>query len=114
KSRKIRTSVQAWACNWPSGTPRQRRVQTRGASATLANQLVERDSDGPRQSAIDGEEVAVVGTEVAGGGLIRRPDLRRAEAVTVGVGDQRVPVGIDVELHRSYRPRTLQDSGQGD
>src|SRR5215813_103873 len=91
-------------CWWPSAAPK------------AAESLVERDGDRAGQRPVDGKEVTVVGDEVAGGRLVRvGPDHRRDQAVSaVGVGDQGVPVGVDVELHRAYRADVLEDLRQGD
>ncbi len=64
--------------------------------------LLERHGGGAWNPAVDGEEVAVVGGEVAACGLHRLWFYHRRDelVVAMGVGDQGVPFGVDVEFHR--------------
>src|SRR5205085_5372816 len=76
----------------------------------------ERDRDGSGPSEVDGEEVAVVGDEVARGCLlVVRNDLRGAEAIEpamMGVRDETGPFRVDVELHRAHGASALEDLRQ--
>src|SRR5579871_3748879 len=78
--------------------------------------LVERDGDGACNPAVDGEKVAVVGSEVS---VCRLHRLRlyhhRGELmVTMVVGDQGVPLWVDVEFHRPYCAGVSEDLSKGD
>src|SRR5579872_5454181 len=83
---------------------RPRWRKPRVAAPDSAGSLLERDGDRTWDGLVDGEEVAVIGDEVPRGRLHRvGSDHRRDEALAaVGIGDQGVPFGVDVERYRPH------------
>src|SRR5581483_9369921 len=74
----------------------------------------ERYGDRTLETAVDGEEVTVVGDEIACRRLlVVRDDLDRGQATLMGIRDQRWPLRVDIELHCANRARALQDLGEG-
>src|SRR6202042_3959738 len=97
-------------------TPSVCTMNWRFAEREAAGSLLEGDGDRTGPGRVDGEEVTVVGDEVARGRLHRvgSDHCRDETRWAVGVGDQGVPFRVDVELHRPHRTEVLEDLRQGD
>src|SRR5665213_2419703 len=100
----ISCALQAWIGFGACAAPRTRHRR--------APHLFERHRDRGDEWGVDGEEVTVVGHEVAARRLLPvRDDLVGDQTLLMAVGDQGWPFRVDVELHRLDRPRLLQQAG---